>query len=208
MQVNYPQYNHSVDLAATRGLTPLHVAALLNRPDHVISVARSQPELVENRSPTDGLTPLHRAAFRGNLLAVQALLSVGAQVDCRSTQGQYTPLLLASFSGNIEIINTLIAAGADLAAVADGGWNVMHQAARRDDHRVVYNFLDRYEGTRALCEARTQKNGWSAYDVAIANGNHGVAQVIRQRIAAVNAMHSQMQAEAAAAAVTGQPAVR
>jgi hypothetical protein len=54
MQLRYPEHDHTVDLAATRGLTQLHVAALLDRPDLVLDVAQKQPNLIENRSPNDG----------------------------------------------------------------------------------------------------------------------------------------------------------
>eukprot|EP00964_Phaeocystis_antarctica_P031895 scaffold18042_cov65-Phaeocystis_antarctica.AAC.1 len=61
--------------------------------------------------PRTGSLPLHTAASRGDLEAVEALLAAGAQVDGRTKSG-LTPLDLAVFLGKTEVAEALMAAGA------------------------------------------------------------------------------------------------
>jgi hypothetical protein len=80
------------DVNAVRGdyaLTPLHLAALADRPDAIALLiqkgARPDPAAV------DGGTPLHAAAFVGHDHVVTALVEHGANVNSRNAQAR-TPL--------------------------------------------------------------------------------------------------------------------
>ena len=71
---------------------------------------------MEAHVPRTGSLPLHTAASRGDLEAVQALLAAGAQVDGRTQRG-FTPLDLALFLGKTEVAEALMAAGASSTGV-------------------------------------------------------------------------------------------
>lgn len=67
-------------------------------------------------------SPLHEAAFAGDVELVKLLVENGADVDDRDVQG-VTPLILAIQAGHSDIARVLIANGADVNArpASDGG---------------------------------------------------------------------------------------
>jgi peptidoglycan/LPS O-acetylase OafA/YrhL len=68
----------------------------------------------------DGDTPLHVAAFTGDVEMVEVLLERGAAVNAVSVGGR--PIEYAVFFGNEEVADVLVAAGADDLRPAGGGW--------------------------------------------------------------------------------------
>ncbi|HSG28499.1 MAG TPA: ankyrin repeat domain-containing protein, partial [Candidatus Krumholzibacterium sp.] len=60
----------------------------------------------------DGDTPIHQAAFMGDLDLVQLLISLGAGPDARNTRNQ-SPLLYAAYNGQTEVCGFLIGKGAE-----------------------------------------------------------------------------------------------
>jgi ankyrin repeat protein len=74
---------------------------------------------VDARTKT-GETMLHRAAFEGDLAAVDLLMSHGASIAARDVSG-FTPLHRAAQAGRFDVAARLLALGADgRAAAADG----------------------------------------------------------------------------------------
>ena len=59
-----------------------------------------------------GHTALHRAAGRGRVAVVEALIAAGADIGAATTGGE-TPLGAAVVSGHTEVVRQLLAAGAD-----------------------------------------------------------------------------------------------
>jgi ankyrin repeat protein len=78
----------------------------------------------------DGWTPLHLAAFFGNLDIARELLRRGAVIDARSLSGNVTPLLSACAGDHTLLASLLIAAGADVNAKQDGGHTALDSARR------------------------------------------------------------------------------
>lgn len=74
---------------------------------------------------TNGATPLHLAAQRGNLLHTYALLAHGAKLEARDLQGR-TPLMLTAQANLAEVSNYLITAGADPVATDAAGNTLLH----------------------------------------------------------------------------------
>lgn len=70
----------------------------------------SKPVLV-NSKDSDGDTPLHVMAMRGDVFACQALVDAGAEINAIGDMGQ-TPLHVAISQGYVEIVELLLAAGA------------------------------------------------------------------------------------------------
>ena len=69
---------------------------------------------------TNGLTPLHWAAFGGHAAAIAALREGGVDPDARTEDGG-TPLHLAAHKGNADAIAALLDAGADPSARTKNG---------------------------------------------------------------------------------------
>ncbi len=76
-------------------------------------------------SASANATPLHDAAWNGDVQLVELLLANRADVDARDVRG-YTPLHLAILEGHSEVAKVLIANGADVNArtVDDAGEDV------------------------------------------------------------------------------------
>ena len=68
-------------------------------------------------SQSPSITPLHAAAARGDLAALNATLASGTQIDSRDTRGQ-TALLLAVEGGHTTIARVLMERGASVNAQA------------------------------------------------------------------------------------------
>jgi ankyrin repeat protein len=62
----------------------------------------------------DGLTPLMRAAARGDVTQVTALLATGADPNAITTAQRVTALMCAAYFGRADVITVLIAGGATI----------------------------------------------------------------------------------------------
>lgn len=66
----------------------------------------------------DGWTPLHCAAFKGDLEVVEPLLAKGAPPDTRDNRNKWTAVHYAASHGHARLVAPLIKAGADPNAVS------------------------------------------------------------------------------------------
>jgi ankyrin repeat protein len=80
------------------------------------------------------LTPLHYAAGRDRIEAVQLLITLGADVSAKDHHGN-TPLHLAAVTGSHLAFAQLVEAGADINAKARFGWMPIDQASIT--HRII-----------------------------------------------------------------------
>lgn len=88
----------------------------------LLSVATLQPQ-----TDADGLTPLMRAAARGDVAQVTSLLAGGADVNLAHAQLRLTPLMFASYSGHDAVVQLLLEKGAaanakDAAGASAADW--------------------------------------------------------------------------------------
>jgi ankyrin repeat protein len=90
----------------------------------------ANPALLHVIEP-DGSTPLHCAAWKGNVAAVEALLDAGADIDAESQNDHYgtTPLHAAAHGNQKEVAAILIARGANLKAVNMHGRTPLDETA-------------------------------------------------------------------------------
>ena len=86
----------------------------------------------------DGWTPLHLAAFFGQLEAARVLLDAGADLQALSRNSlTNTPLHAATAGKHEDIALLLVERGADSAAPDAGGYSPLRIAAENDLHRVM-----------------------------------------------------------------------
>ena len=83
---------------------------------------------VDTRS-TDGTTPLHQAAFAGDVAEVKRLLAAGADVTVANNYG-VNAMQLAADTANAELIALLLKAGADANSPNPEGETALHLVAR------------------------------------------------------------------------------
>jgi len=73
--------------------------------------------------------PLHNAAYRGDAITVQKLLSAGVPVDRRTEFGGYTALMLSAYTSHTNVVAILLKHGADVNAQESSGMTALHCAA-------------------------------------------------------------------------------
>lgn len=114
----------------TDGFTPVHTAAAHGTVDDLyvllkysasISNRLTPPPLPRNPSDDElsmagwyarNLTPIHSAAFSGDVRKVRALIDKGAKINVSGSLG-FTPLHLAAYKGYKDVYHALVDAGAN-----------------------------------------------------------------------------------------------
>jgi ankyrin repeat protein len=105
---------------------------------------------------------LHRAAWRGDLPQLKALIAGGADLDARDAMGR-TPLHVATYARQAEAIGVLARAGARLDAFESDRYDAVTIAAVADDVPTLALLLSlganpgqttsRYDGTALIAAA-------------------------------------------------------
>src|SRR5262245_55537434 len=70
----------------------------------VTTIGAVQPASAINREDADKLTVLMRASAKGDLKAVNALLTKGADPNAQSSQQGITALMCASYFGHLDVV--------------------------------------------------------------------------------------------------------
>jgi len=83
--------------------------------------------LVQPAADADGLTPLMRAAARGETAQVTSLLAGGADPNAAHAVVRVTPLMFAAYSGHDQVVQLLLDKGAtanakDAAGASAADW--------------------------------------------------------------------------------------
>ena len=87
-------------------------------------------------------TPLHNAAYRGDINAVKTLIEQGADVNAREHPG-VTPLHTAAGEGHANVVTLLIEKGADVNAKSRRGYTPLMFAAMYGHADVAKFLIDR-----------------------------------------------------------------
>jgi ankyrin repeat protein len=85
----------------------------------------------------DQSTPLHLAAYRGNLDVVDYLLSRPGLLKDPVDKRGITPLMLAAGGGHTAVVQSLLTAGCDAKLKAADGGSALHRAAAQGHAPVV-----------------------------------------------------------------------
>jgi hypothetical protein len=153
-------------------MTPLHHAAFEGHVE-LIHVLVSEEGADIDRTTLGGETALHKAVQGKQLLAVQALLQLGANPNVRSglegcPRGKqpgmgWTPLFRASLLGLTDMVRMLVAFGAEVTPVSTVGWTPLHYAALWAHNETVEALLE----LGADPMVRTKHGGHTPYDRAM-----------------------------------------
>jgi len=139
-----------------------------------------KPELVPTlvNAPNDfGWSPLHLAAFVGNVDNVKLLLDRGADIRLRAkTKFHNTPLLIALLTGHVDTVRLLLDRGADIFDRQAEGTAALHHAALSGDLEMVKLLLER----GAELNSR-EDNGRTPVDEALRGKHEDVAEYLRSK---------------------------
>ncbi|XP_078375371.1 uncharacterized protein LOC144658781 isoform X1 [Oculina patagonica] len=83
---------------------------------------------VDSRIDKNGKTALHYAAYKGQLLAVKALIDAGADLDLTDENG-VTALHRAIIHGHTDVVHTLLGACCSVDKIDENGNTALHEAA-------------------------------------------------------------------------------
>jgi len=89
-----------------------------------------------------GNTPLHWAAFKNSVRAMDVLLSHGVDVNCPAQPSGWTPLHDAAYSNAVDAVARLIAAGATVDARSHSGATPLCFAAQEDSPDAISMLLE------------------------------------------------------------------
>ena len=95
-------------------------------------------------------TPLHIACYRGNYEYAQYLVNLGADIDCKDSDGK-VPLFYAAQSTSEKIVKFLILSGAN-KYIKDKKNNIAIQYA---NDKAIYNILESKSIFREACKCET-----------------------------------------------------
>ncbi len=160
-----------VSVVDEEGMTPLHSAAIFTtdwsfdmcvtsvdfdaNPPHKgffipekgqrLATIRTLLELGDSPHALDseGHTPLHYAAMRGDAEAVALLLAAGAEADAISPVNGTTPLMCAARNGHLPTVELLLSHGADphRRCPKYHGGSLLHLAARSENDKLVNRLM-------------------------------------------------------------------
>ncbi|CAK1367200.1 unnamed protein product [Cercospora beticola] len=136
------------------GMVPLHLACREQKTPVALYLIRTAGANIHVQDK-HGNWPLNRAAIKGDLQVIKALLTAGADLECVGYLGWH-PLHHAA--GNLHVIATqlLLSKGADIAAEAENGDSPLHVAAEFNAAAVADLLISRGAELDAINHAGDQ----------------------------------------------------
>jgi ankyrin repeat protein len=159
----------AVDTRQNLGSTP-STGAVSNRPQVIVRAT-----LDVNAREAFGITPLMRAAEKGQLDVVKSLVSMGADVNARS-EGGVAALLYAVRGGHLEVVDYLVDHGADVNAMDSMGFTPLMLAAIPGKLDIVQSLIEKGADVNAVGD-----NTFSPLEYAVRGEHFDVAAFLRQR---------------------------
>ncbi|XP_037788674.1 ankyrin-3-like isoform X1 [Penaeus monodon] len=124
------------------------------------------------QGPEDGGTLLHLASQGSSGQVLQILLSRGASVDAKTSQG-FTPLMTAAQRGATDALVHLLAHRANPKLATSDGTTALHLALQSQDSSAVTALLDAGVDVNA-----TTVDGSTPLHIAAASGSLGLARLL------------------------------
>ncbi len=150
----------------------IHEAAKIGDLEKVKSILKADPDAIKALNET-GSTPLHSAAYNGQLAMSEYLISAGADFNALSAQGS-APLHGASFYGHAEIVRLLIAKGAKVNVANRYGFIPLLSAAAGGNTEIVEALIK----AGGDISARITDGSLNALQLAVFSGHLGTAQFL------------------------------
>lgn len=124
-----------------------------------------------------GWTPLHFAAYGGNVDVAKLLLDRGADIDRRAnTKFRNTPLQVSLLTGQEEMAAFLVAHGADVRIEQAEGFTALHEAAQIGSEKLVALLLDKGADPNSRAE-----DGRTPLSIARKANQPAIARLLQSR---------------------------
>jgi ankyrin repeat protein len=143
------------------------------------ALIRDSPDLIN--AAGDNWTPLHRAAWNGQLVVARYLLENGANVDQQSANDRKTALILAAAQGHKSMVELLLAKGASPNAKDQFGVTALHEAAAKGFVTVIEVLLANKAGLES-----PDNSGETPLHRAVNAGQAAVVETLLKRGANAN----------------------
>ena len=130
--------NLEIDSRSNNDITPLMVAASHDKPAayQLLIQHGADPVLTDK----DGFSLLHKAAEGGNTSIIEKLLSLGLNVDLKSSD-DITPLMVAANSDKPAAYQLLMQNKAEPSLKDYNGWSLLHFAAKGGNTSIINELL-------------------------------------------------------------------
>ncbi len=142
-----------IKVADSQGFTPLHYATTSNRSGSIKILIKHCAELL-NLPAEEGVTPLLSAVQYQAYDAVDTLLSLGANPNCKLTN-DITPLLWAIQSKNYHIAMRLLAEDIDFNACLRGGISAVTIAIETKQIQILRRLIECGVNVNHKCKGYT-----------------------------------------------------
>ncbi|OWZ19649.1 hypothetical protein PHMEG_0006080 [Phytophthora megakarya] len=157
--------------------TPVHAAARAGRVEDLRSILLGDAAQAAALDKY-GLTPLHWACDRGEVMAARLLLASGADVDAvEKRMFKRRPLHFAVLASSASTVRELLAHHADVLAEDYRGWTPIHGAAYSGDVDSVTALVD--AGASVTTQLTKQRE--TALHVAASRGHVDVVRLLLKR---------------------------
>ncbi len=146
-------------------------ASALGMVDRIAALLREDPARA-SAFAADGFYPLGLAAFFGQLNAVRALLSAGADVHATARNAfKVQPVHAAAASRNLDILRSVLEAGGDPNVPQQQGFRPLHEAATHANREMAELLLKHGADPQLANDA-----GKNSIDLARDNGHPAFAE--------------------------------
>lgn len=130
---------------------------------------------------SNGITPLHTAAYNGNINIARLLIDSDVNVNAADENG-VTPLHVATHNGHVKLCRLLINRGANIdAAITKDGKTVLHVAAFLGNLSMINLLIDENADVNAK-----DMEGWTPIYGASENGYIEIVRFLIDRGANIN----------------------
>ncbi|XP_014294729.1 serine/threonine-protein phosphatase 6 regulatory ankyrin repeat subunit B [Halyomorpha halys] len=127
-----------LDIQDSDGRTPMFMACGLGRKNVYDILLTAGASL--NARTNDGRTVLHAAAFGGNVAIVESILKMTRLINARDSSGR-SPIFYAAERSKRDVFNCLVTREAGLHYTTEGGWTLLHAAAKGGDPNIVETII-------------------------------------------------------------------
>ena len=163
--------------ATIQGTKDLRVANAASQGDRDAVAALIKQKVDVNTAQGDGMTALHWATFKDDLVLAKMLLAAGANVKVTTRNGAITPLNMAAKNGNAAMVSSLLKAGASATEITAEGMTPLMAAALSGSVDTTKVLLD----AGAEVNAREKAHSQTALMFAAAEGRADVIKLLASR---------------------------